>query len=180
MSIYKLESIHAMCVEDLPKEISYHYKYQTQISKLDKKGKTIIPFPLKSSKDLEGKHLVNMYNFPPSRMKTIYSKNLFNLPTHTRSRLVFLAGVELHFDEKGKHFQYRNGTLYFYHDNFGYAILRNGFKNCFYAFGCFKHEFENLSQEQCKEYGIQETIRYMFAVQRCKKCGFYETLDSSD
>ncbi len=188
MSIIKLHPMeYTGYLEDLPKEISYHYQYQAIVS-----GKSIerptgsgpskgrITFPFLKSKDLsKDKRLVNMYNFPPSKMKTIYSQNLFNLPSHTHSRLSYMAGVELHYDEKGRASRYMNGTLYFYQDNFGYGILRENTKNRFYAFGCIKHQFENLTQEQCHEYKIQIALRYMVAVRRCSKCGFWEVLDSS-
>lgn len=75
----------------------------------------------------------------------------------------------------------KEARMFFYEDGTGVAIVRHPYTGgmTFFAFAACEHEYEALSQEQCRKEGIYHGGN-CYHVSRCKKCGYTYAVDSGD
>lgn len=124
------------------------------------------------------------YNDPPKGLRRIdekafaQSKYFSYSPELIEFRQIYVkSNDDLSPDRKGIMISM---TLYWFHDDTGIAIHADYWKGKveYFAFGC-KHEYKELSQEECRERNIQHYGR-CYHVSECKKCGYINAVDSSD
>lgn len=76
-----------------------------------------------------------------------------------------------------------DGTLHLFGDQTGFMIEHhyvrgNGYELKYYLFGC-KHAFRELSRKEAGQRGIQH-FGMCYHVYECTKCGYIQSIDSSD
>ena len=124
------------------------------------------------------------YNDPPIGLRRITEKDfvqgkffMYN-PMFIEHRQIYVKSKEdLTGDRKGIMIDM---ILYWFHDGTGVAMHRDysGGKVEYFAFGC-KHEYRELSQDQCRVRGIHHWGR-CYHVYECKLCDYIDAVDSSD